>query len=175
LERRKVSTFKRIKRIRKGEEDMEIVGILEQFRDLGAAMALGIAACGSAFGTGISGMSAIGAWKKNFIQNKPPSFLLVALTAAPLTQTIYGFILMQNMVGTIAIKGQYLWGVGAFAGIAMGLSAFWQGKCAACACDSMGETGKGFGNYIVILGMTETVALLVMVFAIVVLKRLAGA
>jgi V/A-type H+-transporting ATPase subunit K len=39
----------------------------------------------------------------------------------------------------------------------------------------MGETGKGFGNYIVVLGMTETVALLVMVFTIVVLKKLAGA
>jgi V/A-type H+-transporting ATPase subunit K len=154
---------------------MESLGVMEQFRDLGAILALTLAAFGSAFGAGIAGMSAIGAWKKNFIQNKPPSFLLVALTAAPLTQTIYGFILMQSMVGAIAIKGQYLWSVGAFAGVAMGLSAFWQGKCAACACDSMGETGKGFGNYIAVLGMTETVALLVMVFTIVVLKKLAGA
>jgi V/A-type H+-transporting ATPase subunit K len=39
----------------------------------------------------------------------------------------------------------------------------------------MGETGKGFGNYLVVLGMTETVALLVMVFTIVFLRRLAGA
>jgi V/A-type H+-transporting ATPase subunit K len=154
---------------------MESLGMMEQFRDLGAILALALAAFGSAFGAGISGMAAIGAWKKNFIQNKPPSFLLVALTAAPLTQTIYGFILMQSMVGAIAIKGQYLWAVGAFAGAAMGLSAYWQGKCAACACDSMGETGKGFGNYIAVLGMTETVALLVMVFTIVVLKKLAGA
>ena len=151
------------------------IGIIEQLRDLGAIMALGLSGCGSAFGTGIAGMAAIGAWKKNFIQNKPPSFLLVAMTAAPLTQTIYGFILMQNMVAAIAIKGQYLWGVGALAGLAIGLSAFWQGKCAAVACDSMGETGKGFGNYITVLGMTETVALLVMVFTIVVLKKLAGA
>jgi V/A-type H+-transporting ATPase subunit K len=154
---------------------MESLGVMGQFRDLGAILALTLAAFGSAFGAGLAGMSAIGAWKKNFIQNKPPSFLLVALTAAPLTQTIYGFILMQSMVGAIAIKGQYLWSVGAFAGVAMGLSAFWQGKCAACACDSMGETGKGFGNYIAVLGMTETVALLVMVFTIVVLKKLAGA
>lgn len=153
---------------------MESIGIMGQFRDLGAILALALAAFGSAVGAGISGMAAIGAWKKNFTQNKPPSFLLVALTAAPLTQTIYGFILMQNMVGAIAIKEQYLWGVGAFAGAAIGLSAYWQGKCAACACDSMGETGKGFGNYIAILGMTETVALLVMVFTIVVLKKLAG-
>jgi V/A-type H+-transporting ATPase subunit K len=153
---------------------MESLGLLGQFRDLGAILALALSAFGSAFGVGFAGMAAIGAWKKNFTQNKPPSFLLVGLTAAPLTQTIYGFILMQNMVA-YTLGGQYLWGVGAFAGAAMGLSAFWQGKCAACACDAMGETGKGFGNYIVILGMAETVALLVMVFTIVVLKRLAGA
>ena len=153
---------------------MESVGMMGQFRDLGAILALAFSAFGSAFGAGIAGMSAIGAWKKNFVQNKPPSFLLVALTAAPLTQTIYGFILMQNMVGAIAIKEQYLWCVGFFAGSAIGLSAYFQGKTAAVACDAMGETGKGFGNYIAILGMTETVALLVMVFTVVVLKRLAG-
>jgi len=37
-----------------------------------------------------------------------------------------------------------------------------------------GETNKGFGNYLVVLGMTETVALLVMVFTIVFIGRLAG-
>ena len=119
-------------------------------------------------------MAAIGAWKKNFVQNKNASFLLVALTAAPLTQTIYGFIVMNNML-SLTMKGQYMWGVGAFAGSAIGLSAYWQGKCAAVACDAMGETNKGFGNYLVVLGMTETVALLVMVFTIVFLRRMAGA
>src|SRR3989338_1919237 len=147
--------------------------LLAQFKDAGAIMVLGLAALGSAAGAGMAGMSAIGAWKKNFSQNKNASFLLVALTAAPLTQTIYGFIVMNNML-SLTLGGQYLWGVGAFAGTAIGLSAYWQGKCAAVACDAMGETGKGFGNYLVVLGMTETVALLVMVFTIVFLGRLAG-
>lgn len=148
--------------------------LLMQFKDLGAIMVLALAALGSGAGAGIAGMAAIGAWKKNFVQNKNASFLLVALTAAPLTQTIYGFIVMNNML-SITMKGQYLWGVGAFAGLAIGLSAYWQGKCAAVACDAMGETNKGFGNYLVVLGMTETVALLVMVFTIVFLRRMAGA
>ena len=147
--------------------------ILAQFKDLGAVMVLALAAFGSAAGTGIAGMSAIGAWKKSFIQNKTASFLLVALTAAPLTQTIYGFIVMNRML-SLTLSGQYLWSAGLFAGAAIGLSAYWQGKCAAVACDAMGETGKGFGNYMVVLGMTETVALLVMVFTIVFLARLAG-
>jgi len=148
-------------------------GVLVQFKDLGAILVLGLAALGSAAGAGIAGMAAIGAWKKNFSQNKTASFLLVALTAAPLTQTIYGFIVMNRML-SLTLAGQYLWGVGAFSGAAIGLSAYWQGKCAAVACDAMGETGKGFGNYLVVLGMTETVALLVMVFTIVFLGRLAG-
>jgi V/A-type H+-transporting ATPase subunit K len=148
--------------------------LLIQFKDLGAILVLGLAGLGSASGAGIAGMSAIGAWKKNFSQNKPAAFLLVALVAAPLTQTIYGFIVMNRML-TLTLSGQYLWGVGVFAGAAIGLSAYWQGRCAAVACDAMGETGKGFGQYLVVLGMTETVALLVMVFTIVFLGRLAGA
>ena len=148
--------------------------VLTQFKDLGAIMVLAISALGSGAGAGVAGMAAIGAWKKNFVQNKNASFLLVALTAAPLTQTIYGFIVMNNML-SLVMKGQYLWGVGAFAGGAIGLSAYWQGKCAAVACDAMGETNKGFGNYLVVLGMAETVALLVMVFTIVFLRRMAGA
>ena len=32
-------------------------------------LSLVIAAVGSAFGTGVAGMSAIGAWKKAFLQN----------------------------------------------------------------------------------------------------------
>ena len=148
-------------------------GILIQFKDLGAIMVLALSALGSGAGAGIAGMAAIGAWKKNFMQNKSASFLLVALTAAPLTQTIYGFIVMNRML-TLTLKGEYLWGVGLFAGAAIGLSAYWQGKCAAVACDALGETGKGFGNYMVVLGMTETVALLVMVFTIVFLGKLSG-
>jgi V/A-type H+-transporting ATPase subunit K len=149
-------------------------GILIQFKDLGAILVLALSALGSGSGAGIAGMSAIGAWKKNFSQNKAASFLLVALTAAPLTQTVYGFIVMNNML-SLTLKGQYLWGLGAFSGAAIGLSAYWQGKCAAVACDAMGETGKGFGKYMVVLGMTETVAVLVMIFTIVFLRRMAGA
>jgi len=145
-------------------------GLLIQFKDLGAILVLALAALGSGAGAGIAGMAAIGAWKKNFSQNKSANFLLVALVAAPLTQTIYGFIVMNRMLELVS-KGQYLWGIGAFAGAAIGLSAYWQGKCAASACDALGETGKGFANYMVVLGMTETVALFVMVFTLVVLGK----
>ena len=146
-------------------------GVLVQFKDLGLGLVLGLAALGSAAGAGTAGMAAIGAWKKNFSQNKSASFLLVALVGAPLTQTIYGNIVMTKMV-ELAAQGHYMWGVGALSGAAIGLSAYWQGKCAACACDAMGETGKGFGNYLAVLGMTETVALFVMVFTLIILGKI---
>ncbi len=149
-------------------------GIVVQFKDLGAILVLALSAVGSGWGAGIAGMAAIGAWKKNFVQNKATPFMLVVFVAAPLTQTVYGMIVMQQLM-TIANRGQYLWSIGALAGIAIGLSALWQGKCAAVACDAMGETGKGFGNYLVVLGMTETVALLVMAFTLMLLGIVKGA
>jgi V/A-type H+-transporting ATPase subunit K len=142
--------------------------------DLGLGLVLGLSALGSGSGAGVAGMAAIGAWKKNYSQNKPAAFMLVAFCAAPLTQTIYGFIVMNRMV-ELAIQGNELLGIGAFCGAAIGLSAYFQGTCAACACDAMGETGKGFGNFMIILGLTETVALLVMAFTLGILGRLAGA
>jgi len=147
---------------------------LVQFKDLGLGAVLAFSAMGSGWGAGVAGMAAIGAWKKAFAQNKSASFALIAFVGAPLTQTVYGMIIMNKMA-ELAIKGQYLWGIGIFCGIAMGLSALWQGKAGAVAADAMGETGKGFGNYIIVLGIIETVALFVMAFTLGILGKLAGA
>ncbi len=49
-------------------------------------------------------------------------------------------------------------------GIAIGMSAIAQGQCSAAGCDAFGETGKGFANYIIVVGLCETVALFVMAF-----------
>jgi V/A-type H+-transporting ATPase subunit K len=152
---------------------MDAAGLI-QLKDLGLASVLALSAMGSALGTGVAGMAAVGAWKKAFIQNKAASFMLVAFVGAPLTQTIYGMIVMNKMA-EIALKGSYLWGIGLFCGTAMGLSAYMQGKAGAVACDAMGETGKGFGNYIVVLGIIETVALFVMAFVMGLLGKLAVA
>ncbi len=132
---------------------------------MGGLVALCFAAMGSAFGTGAAGMSAVGAWKKCYAQNRAAPFLLVAFIGAPLSQTIYGMILMGSIVGA-ANAGNYpaLLGAGILGGIAMGLSAWMQGRAGAGASDALAETGKGFGNYLMALGVIETVALFVMVF-----------
>lgn len=132
---------------------------------LGIGAALALAACGSAIGTGTAGMAAVGAWKKNFAQNKPAPFTLIAFVGAPLTQTIYGYILMNTLLGVAGeTNPMLLLGAGFFGGLAMGFSSAFQGKAAAAASDALAETGKGFGQYIMVIGIVETVALFVMVF-----------
>jgi len=145
--------------------------MVEGFGDM--SISLAIAAVGSALGTGVAGMSAIGAWKKAFSQNKAAPFILVAFVGAPLSQTIYGMILRNAIVSANLPPESYNYQmiVGLLAGIAMGMSAFMQGKAGAKAADALGETGKGFGNYIMVLGVIETVALFVMVFTMTALPK----
>jgi V/A-type H+-transporting ATPase subunit K len=135
----------------------------------GAAAALGLAALGSALGTGIASQAAIGGWKKCFLNDKPAPFLLVAFAGVALTQTIYGFLLMNFILGSTSDNGLGLLGAGVFGGLAMGLSALMQGKAAARAADALAETGKGTANYFMVIGIVETVALFVMVFLLLML------
>ena len=137
------------------------------FGMLGAALVMGIAALGSAIGIGIAGQGAIGAWKRCSINNKPAPFILTVFAGAPLTQTIYGFLLMQSMVKSEQNPG-FLLGLGLASGLAMAFSAIAQGKAGAAGSDALGETGKGFAQYIMVVGLCETVALFAMVFSMIV-------
>ena len=143
---------------------------------IGAGVVMGIAAMGSAIGIGIAGQGAIGAWKRCYLNNKPAPFLLVVFAGAPLTQTIYGVLLMNNMLGKAkalaeeAYKtgGLFLLGLGIACGLSMCMSAIAQGKAGAAGSDALGETGKGFTNYIMVVGLCETIALFSMVFGMMV-------
>ncbi|HNV49302.1 MAG TPA: V-type ATP synthase subunit K, partial [Spirochaetota bacterium] len=89
---------------------------------------------------------------------------------APLSQTIYGMILMNAIAAAQNTDPLIKLGVGVFGGLAIGASAFYQGKAGASGSDALAETGKGFGNYIMVVGIIETVALFVMVFLLGMLK-----
>ena len=130
---------------------------------IGAACVLGFSAIGSSLGAAIAGMAAIGSWKRSYMNNKQASFLLVAFAGAPLTQTIYGFIIMNRMLSSTK-DPLLICAAGIMGGIAMGMSALAQGQAAAAGCDAYGETEKGFSNYIIVVGLCETIALFVMAF-----------
>ncbi len=130
----------------------------------GAAICLGLSATGSGLGSGFAGTAACGAWKKCYAQNKPAPFILLGFVGAPLTQTLYGMILMFAMLGK-ANAGLPILMLGIFSGLAIGISALLQGRAAAAACDAQAETGQGLTNYFGALGIIETVAIFTLVFS----------
>lgn len=138
----------------------------------GAAMVLGIAAIGSALGTGRAGLAAVGAWRRCYELEKPVPFILVTFVGAPLSQTIYGMILMNTVVRVASERAAAgdvvtfpaMLATGLFGGLGMAASAYAQGRVGAAAADALGDTGKGLGNYLMAIGIVETVALFVLVF-----------
>lgn len=139
----------------------------------GLAAALGLSAIGSAFGAVTAAMASVGAWKKCYANGKPAPFIMVAFSGAPLTQTIYGFLLMnfiRNALDSGTATPLLAMLIGIFSGAAIGLSAFFQGKVAAASADALGETGKGTANYFIVIGIIETVALFTLVFSLLLLQ-----
>ena len=140
----------------------------------GAIACLGLSGAGSALGTGMAASAAVGAWKKCYAAGKPAPFLLLSFVGAPITQTLYGMILMFKMFGKLGVAGA---GVpclvlGIFSGFAIGASAFFQGRAAAAACDAQAETNQGFTNYLAALGIVETVAIFTMVFTLIAVGKI---
>ena len=142
----------------------------------GAIACLGLSAAGSAFGTGFAASAAVGAWKKCYAANKPAPFILLGLVGAPITQTLYGMIVMFSMFNVqVEGAGVACLILGIFSGLGIGLSALFQGRAGAAACDAQGETGQGLTNYFGALGIVETVAIFTMVFTLIALGKIVPA
>ncbi|MCL2609576.1 MAG: V-type ATP synthase subunit K [Treponema sp.] len=137
---------------------------------IGAGLVFGLAAMGSGFGIGIVGPATVGAWKKCYLANKPAPMTMLAFTGNPLTQVFYGYLLMNPLRDAVTRVGDnsgLLWLLmfyGLAAGLALFFTALIQGKIAACACEAMAEKNQGFAQYMIVMGIAETVALFAMVF-----------
>ena len=114
-------------------------------------------------------------FKKVFAQNKAAPFILAAFVGAPLTQVFYGYLLREEIrkaAFSPDLQSYVFQSIeGIVAGIAIGVSAYMQGKAAACASDALAETGKGFANYMIVIGIIESVALFVYIFTMMGLPR----
>jgi V/A-type H+/Na+-transporting ATPase subunit K len=133
----------------------------------GHAIALGIAGVGSALGTGIAAMGAMGLWKQSLKEKKKLPSLALVMVGMPLSQVIYAMIFMNAMIAANlnpdSYPNQMIWSF--FIGIAVAASAIIQGKVGAAACSNLAINDKqGAGMYIAAMGIIETVALLAMVF-----------
>ena len=63
----------------------------------GAIACLSLSSAGSAYGTGVAAAAAVGSWKKCYAANRPAPFTLLTFVGLPLSQTLYGMILMFIM------------------------------------------------------------------------------
>jgi len=143
---------------------------------VGAALAAGLAGCGSAVGCGVVGMAASGV-----VSEDPNKFgRLLLLQALPGTQGIYGLVALFMIVNkyvswgvspdAVPIKvGLAIIGAALPIGLAGLVSGIYQGKVCAAACSLVakrpGEVGKGlvFGVVIetyAVLGLLATLLLL---------------
>jgi len=146
------------------------------FGQLGLALSLGLGALGSALGIGAAGRAAAGAWAKEAKAGKPLNFSYIILTGMPLTQTIYGFILMLSLRPKVydptilARSTGAILAIGIAGGLAELFSAWVQGLIGAAGCRALSESeGKGLVFIIIAMGIAETVGLFGFVFLLLVL------
>ncbi|MEJ2216909.1 MAG: V-type ATP synthase subunit K [Gemmatimonadota bacterium] len=144
---------------------------------LALGLVFGMGATGSALGIGAAGQAAAGAWAKEARAGKPLSFSYVILVGLPLSQTIYGAILMLiglrtrvYMPNMVATNAGALLSIGLAGGLAELFSAWIQGRIGAAACRALSEgEGQGLAFMIIAMGIVETVGLFGFVFLLMVL------
>jgi len=139
------------------------VGLLGQ---LGIGGSFGLSTLGAAIAMAMCGPAVIGAWKKCYVQNRPAPFILVVFAGTSLSNVIYGFIIMGALASSTVLDSNALFALGLGSGLCIGIVAITQAMCSAAAADAYAETGKGFGNFMMVIGIAETVSLFAMVFTL---------
>lgn len=140
---------------------------MEWLGQFGFALPLGLGAIGSALGIGAAGSAAAGAWAKEAREGKGLNFKYIILTGMPLSQTIYGFVLMIALLhgkvydsAFMAANAGAILSIGLACGLGELFSAWMQGKIGAAGIRAMVEgEGKPFIFCIIAMGIAETVGL----------------
>lgn len=131
---------------------------------LGPAIALGLSATGSGIGCGIAGQASHAVMSR--VEEGHGKF--IGLSAAPSSQTIYGFILMllmKNSIDSGSLNPIDAVGIGLFCGLAIMFSAIYQGKVAASGIQASAREPAIYGKCWAAVGVVESFALFAFVFA----------
>ena len=131
---------------------------------IGIGGCFGLSCIGAAIGMAANGPAVIGAWKKCYVQNKPAPFIILLFAGTTLTNIIYGYILLTVLSASSGLSDPLLMSLGLGAGLTIGAVAITQAMCSAAAAEAYVETGKGFANYLMVVGIAETVSLFAVVF-----------
>lgn len=135
---------------------------------IGPAIVLGLSAIGSTIGCYIAGSASHAA----MIKTEEGHGKFIALSAAPASQSIYGFLLMLLMKGAIlagSLAPITAIILGIFSGSAMMFSAIYQGKVCATGIQSTLKQPDLFGKCFASVGIIESFALFNLAFSMLLL------
>lgn len=138
------------------------------FDMIGPALALGLSALGSAIGCGIAGMASHGVMAR--VEEGHGKF--IGMSASPSSQAIYGFILMILMAGAIkdgSLSAASGVGIGLATGLAIMVSAIYQGKVAATGIQASAKQPAIFGKCFAAVGIVESFSLFAFVFSLLII------
>jgi V/A-type H+-transporting ATPase subunit K len=138
------------------------------FSMFGPALALGLSAIGSSIGCGIAGMVSHAVMSRTDEGHGK----FIGLAAAPSSQTIYGFILMlllSNAIKAGTLSPMSGVGIGLSSGLAIMISAIYQGKVAASGIQAAAKKPAIFGKCFAAVGIIESFALFAFVFALLIM------
>lgn len=138
------------------------------FNMVGPAMALGLSAIGSSIGCWISGAASHAAMSR--VEEGHGKF--IGMAAAPSSQVIYGFLLMLQMSNAInsgALSPISGIAIGLFSGLAIGISAIYQGRVCATGIQATLKQPSVYGKCFAAIGIIESFALFAFVFALLIM------
>ena len=128
-----------------------------------APMALG--AIGSVIGCAVAGQAAIGA----MLDTESGYGRYVGVSAMPSSQVIYGIVIMFTLNRTITAEvSAGIFAVGVLSGLALMLSAIYQGQCCASAIHASKAKPEIFGLSIAPAAIVEGFAVFAFIFALVI-------
>jgi V/A-type H+-transporting ATPase subunit K len=140
------------------------------FEMIGPALVLGLGCLGSAIGCGIAGMASHGVMSR--VDENHGRF--IGISALPSSQAIYAFVLMLLMKQAIIaneLSAASGIGIGIASGLAIMMSAIYQGKCGATAIQASAKQPTIYGKCLAALGIVESFALFAFVFALLLLRK----
>ena len=142
---------------------MDILILAMGWAGIFAPLALG--AIGSMMGSAIAGQAACGA----LLEVDSGYGRYVGLTAMPSSQTIYGLVVMFSLQRPVNVEtAPGLFAIGVLAGVALLVSALWQGRALAPAIAASKSKPEIFGLSIAPAAIVEGFAVFAFVFALIV-------
>jgi V/A-type H+/Na+-transporting ATPase subunit K len=138
---------------------------MEPYSMVGPAIVLGLGCIGSAIGCGIAGMASHAVMSR--VEDNHGTF--IGMSAVASSQSIFAFVLMLLMknsiiAGTLTPVGGL--GIGLFVGLALLISAIYQGMCAATGIQAAAKQPAIIGKCMAALGIVESFSLFAFVFAL---------